>query len=123
MKKAAVVTALALASLVTACTTYPRSAHHNVPCAANECDARWTAAQAWVARNSAYRIRMATDAVIETHGPIGNAPGLAYQITRRMPPGQPGLIEITAFCNATVYGCFEDPMPGALALGNALRGR
>lgn len=119
MKRAAVVTALAC--LVAACTTYPRSAHHIVPCSAQDCDAKWALAQVWIAQNSGYRIRIATDSVIETFGPMGNSPALAYQVTRRMPPGQAGSIDISVACNATVYGCFTNPEPGALALGNALR--
>jgi len=64
-----------------------------------QCDIYWQRAQVWVANNSEYRIRVATDVLIETFGPFGSKVDLAYRITR-LPDNSGGArIYIVAACD------------------------
>ncbi len=117
-------TAVLVCIALSACQTYPPTATTSVSCSAATCDDMWRYAQAWIAQNSAYRIRLANDVVIETFGPLESGPvsGLAYKLVKTGPAGRAGTISITSACNATVYGCINvDPSIGATQLARELR--
>jgi hypothetical protein len=86
MRLYAVLLCLALSSCATAPRDDPRASAEAVEpllCASKaQCDVYWQRAQAWVASNSEYRIRVANDVLIETFGPFGSKVDLAYRITR-----------------------------------------
>lgn len=111
-------------AVVAGCETFPPSAGESVLCTEstqphvlNNCDEVWNRAQAWVAIHSGYRIRMATNVVIETYGPLQMGRGLAYKIVRTSIDDDDSLITITTYCDATIYGCLnDDPSIGAKQL-------
>lgn len=53
---------------------------------ASECATAWRAAQAWIAMNAAYKIQVASDAVVQTYNARDYSTGWAFQLTR-MPVG------------------------------------
>lgn len=63
-----------------------------------QCDTYWQRAQVWVAQHSAYRLKLVTDAVIETYGPANADISLAYRILR-VPDGPAGAARITISTN------------------------
>lgn len=64
----------------------------------DQCELYWQRAQLFVANNSAYRIRMANDTLIETYGPFGAKVDLAYRITK-VPEGDGARIMINTGCD------------------------
>ena len=115
-------TAVLVCIALSACQTYPSRATSSVSCSAARCDDMWRDAQAWIAQNSAYRIRLANDVVIETFGPLKSGPvrGLAYKLVKTGGAGRSGTISITSACYATIYGCYVDPTIGATQLAREL---
>lgn len=85
------------------------------------CDRVWAAAQAEVMSLSNYRIRLATDAVIETFGPLKYGSGVAFALVRTFSADGSGRIAIRALCDATIYGCISDPAPLAAEMARRLQ--
>ena len=110
-------------SLVGCGTWYaPNRGVASVPCASKaDCDYKWSRAQVAVTKYSGYRIQLANDNVIETFGPTRSGSGLAYRVTKEVDRNGIGAIQIRALCNATVYGCVEDPLVGAEGVAAYLR--
>lgn len=80
------------------------------------CDAMWQRAQIWVLNNSAYKIQIANEAVIQTYGPFKDqAFGLAFTVTKA--PRGNGFYEIDsrAGCGSWV-GCAPNPNKEKAAL-------
>jgi len=72
--------------------------------APERCQRLWDAAQVWVSSNSAYRIQVASDAVIETYGPMGYGTALAMRVIKS-PVGSTGYrFLFFGSCN-NVFGC------------------
>ena len=83
---------------------------------AKHCDAMWGRAQIWVANNAGYKIQLANDSVIQTHGPFrGDVFGLAFTVTKS--PRGKGFYEIDsrAACGSTTT-CAPDPKKERAAL-------
>ena len=87
---------------------------------ADHCSRTWQAAQVWVAKNSAYKMRVVTDSIIQTEGPIGYDPGLAFQVTKE--PAREGAYEIAVAAScANLFGCQPGRYVGIAVLKNYLR--
>jgi hypothetical protein len=78
-----------------------------------ECNAKWDAAQIWVARNLTMRIATATSVLIETYGPFSINTG--GRVTKE-PWGSPGTyrIGIFVYCGNAVGACAPRPVDAAL---------
>lgn len=73
----------------------------------SECDLFWQRAQAWVVRNSGYRIQIANDVLIQTFGPFGSKTELAFVLVKEPASTGGSTISITASCD-NIFGCFPD---------------
>jgi hypothetical protein len=107
MKLAVAAAAAFLAGCANMADVPPADSEARVPltCASKpQCDAYWARAQAWIASHSAYKIQTATDAVIQTHGPIEWKPQLAYTVTREPKADGSARILINAGCYSPI-GC------------------
>lgn len=113
-------TAAVVAGL-SACAVYPSTSKpFRIQCErSGECDRIWAQAKAWLALNSTYRIQIANDNLIMTYGPF-DSNGDAYTLLREKSATGPDRVIIYARCDATIYGCFEDPTPSAKQLYQAL---
>lgn len=108
--------ALLAASALSGCAVAPPARTQAVICVTDaECAAMWARAQTFLATRSGYRIRMVTDSVIETFGPISGNRSAAFTVTKQ-PQGMNTVIEVRAICPSTVYGCVRDVGPDAEAL-------
>lgn len=113
--------AVVLAALLSACSAAPerRDLSWQIPSAeertaletpvtcygADECSRAWRKATVWITQNSAWKIRLATDSLLETFGPTRSDLELAYRLTRR-PLGQDvDEIVLEAFCGQVGYIC------------------
>jgi hypothetical protein len=99
--------ALLLPMVLAACVTVPelvKETEQLVTCAnKQECDTYWQRAQVWIAKNSNYPIRMATDSVLSTtYAPIGlfgpPDPDPGYSLTKIPSIDGSGTIEVTLYC-------------------------
>jgi hypothetical protein len=86
-----------------------------------ECSDWWQRAQVWIARNSAYRIQTATDAVISTFGPFGGKTDLAFQVTRLPRTDGGAEIHIRAVCD-NMFGCHPSQIDAIVAFKQFVRG-
>lgn len=80
-----------------------------------ECDTDWSRAQVWVAQHSAYRIQIASQSVIETYGPGGSSPALAYELTRSPNNDGTETIHAVAACD-NIFVCRPSPTLALLSL-------
>jgi hypothetical protein len=72
-----------------------------------ECERKWAGAQAWVAKNSGYKIQVATDSLIETYNSTDSSTRLAARVVKE-PIGSTGYqFVVTVWCD-NIYGCRPD---------------
>lgn len=97
--------------LLTGCGSfYKPVATAGVPCKGEQCNRVWTRAQTWIATNSAYRIQLVNDTIIQTYGPHEYSSSVAWTITKQERPTEgDSLIVLQGICNGTIYGCVFDP--------------
>jgi len=82
-----------------------------------DCKAKWDAAQLWVVNNSAYRLQIATDVVLETYPATDYTVRLAMRVTKE-PLGEGNhRINLIAYC-ANLLGCDPDPVESKIAFNN-----
>lgn len=64
-----------------------------------QCTAMWEAAQVWVVQNSAFKLQIATDVILETYAPPEYDGGLAVRVVKE--PTGPGSYRFntTVYCN------------------------
>lgn len=86
-----------------------------------ECDMWWQRAQTWVTSHSTYRIESSTDTLIQTAGPDGGKPALAYQITRTPNPDGTATIGFAAHCDGS-FGCKPNPWEAGANFKEYVRG-
>ena len=113
--------ALALTGLTGCVTWYPaRVTPVDIPCTnAAHCDRLWQATQLAIVERSRFRIQVANDVVIETFGP--RSIDFAYRATRQRNPDGSGSVRVMALCDATVYGCVNDPQLATSHIGATLK--
>lgn len=123
MRGAALLAAAALAGCANMADTPPpgSEAYEPLTCASRpECDVYWTRAQVWVADHSRYKIQTATDAVIQTYGPIEWRPDLAYKVTREAKADGSARIRIDATCYSPA-GCAPSRTEATIAFKRYVR--
>jgi hypothetical protein len=90
-------TVIGLALLAAGCATAPATPQppaRQIFCKAGpDCEAKWSRAVSWVTTNSAYKIKIQTDQIIQTMGPSNSSPLPAYTVTKVATSG--GAYEIT----------------------------
>ncbi len=98
-----------------ACATAPvdpaliAAANRTITCNAGaDCDAKWSRAVGWVARNSGWKIQTQTDNLIQTFGPGSDgSTDLAYTVSKIAGTGGTYTIEVSTAC-ANLFGCVPD---------------
>lgn len=69
-----------------------------------QCEAMWSKAQAFVARNSDFKVQVSSSSLIQTFGPTRNNPGLAFVVTKEIDQTGSGWIQLRAACGNS-FGC------------------
>ena len=72
-----------------------------------ECDAKWSKTQAYVVQNSKWKIKVATDTILQTEGPFDQM-SLAYTVTKSINSNGSGEITVQAGCG-NLFGCEQNP--------------
>lgn len=72
-----------------------------------QCAVMWQRAQIWLVNNSAWRIQMANDTLLQTFGP-GDSTDVAYTVTRSPIGGGGYQIVMRAACG-NIFGCIPKP--------------
>lgn len=72
-----------------------------------DCDHKWQKTQLWIVNNSKWKIKVATDSLIQTEGPFDTT-NLAFTASRLNKKDGTGTIGIRAGCG-NIFGCFPDP--------------
>lgn len=101
--------------LLGGCATYTPTTPAWIACEGQRCDELWSRVQVWVAKNSAYRIQITNDNILQTYGPTSGIASPAYTVTKEK-QGSGAKIIIHAMCFDTGLGCMYDPSPYANAL-------
>lgn len=120
MKKLIGVMGLILAS---GCATMPdpqRQAmmdeiNRTIPVCSGEtdCNAKWEAAQIWVARNADYKIQLATSVLIETYNSTNGSPSIAAKVTKEPLGGGKYRLLVAVWCD-NMFGCVPNAYGKAL---------
>lgn len=84
-----------------------------------DCEAKWEAAQLWVANNAGYKIQTATNVVIETFNPTRDDTYLAAKITKEPLGGGKYKIVATLWCN-NMFGCNPDKWGASVAFNKSI---
>lgn len=121
---------LAMCVLVAGCASgfgsvYPPPPEQSIACNSRAaCDTAWQRAQAWLATRAAYRLAVATPAVLQTFGPETYSQRPAFTVTREQGADGSGTIRVRAVCSAQFgpggRGCLYDASPDAGALVAAI---
>ena len=67
-----------------------------------DCSRKWTKAVAWVSKNSAFKIQIATDNLIQTFGPSYTIHGTAF-VVNKVPAAVGHVFEFRALCNSQPF--------------------
>lgn len=86
---------------------------------AEDCNAKWEAAQLWVVHNAAYKIQTATNVLIETYNPSQHSPSLAARVTKEPQGGGKYRLLVALWCD-NMFGCVPDAYAKALEFNNAV---
>jgi hypothetical protein len=85
-------------------------------CRPDTCGEWWSRAREWVAAHGDYPIKASNDTLIETTGPDGGSPKLAYEITKAENGDGTATIGFAAHCDSALgNGCKPDPWLAAAA--------
>ncbi len=85
-----------------------------------ECDFYWQRAQAYVSKNSTYRIQSVTDTVLTTDGPIYGSAENAYHLIKVPNADGSATIEVQIACDNPL-GCHPDRTVEAINLKRFVR--
>jgi len=117
MKRLAIAVASIACTLVAGCAAVPSAKVQarlaelvrTTPICVDEsdCNAKWETAQLWVVHNAAYKIRTATNVVIETFTPDHSETSIAVRITREPAGGGKYKLIIAVWCD-NLFGCFPN---------------
>ena len=69
-----------------------------------DCDAKWSRASAWIAENSAYKIKTANDSIVQTEGPLEDDDRTAFTATKAANAAGEYEISLTGGCD-NVFRC------------------
>lgn len=85
-----------------------------------QCTKMWQRAQLWIAKNSAYKIQMANDVVIETYNPREHDVNLGFSLVKEPKGGDMYEINSRAGCS-NMWGCRPHPNKARAALHRFIR--
>jgi len=85
-----------------------------------ECDFYWQRAQAYVSKNSTYRIQSVSDTVLTTDGPIYGSAENAYHLIKVPNADGSATIEVQIACD-NPFGCHPDRTVEAINLKRFVR--
>jgi hypothetical protein len=80
---------------------------------AEDCNAKWEAAQLWVVKNAGWKIQTQSTVLIETYNPANNSPAIAVRVTKEPLGGGKYQIFVKVWC-ANLFGCVPDSLDAAL---------
>lgn len=85
-----------------------------------QCQTMWQMAQLWVVNNSAYKIQMANDVVIQTYNPSKSSVKSGFTVTKEPYNGERQIIKIRSYCD-NMFGCNPSASTLELAFYRHLR--
>lgn len=121
MKKVILTAALFLSACAGQPLTQSQLNEINTPVACKDkadCDAKWSRTQAWVVNNTKWKIKIATDTIIQTEGPFDET-DLAFTATKQIKTDGSGEIGIRAGCG-NMFGFFPSPSEAILKFKAAM---
>ncbi|UXA48503.1 PDZ domain-containing protein [Xanthomonas prunicola] len=124
--KIAVVTVLAI--ILTACSApavrqaQQKELIEGVPICTNQkqCDAQWTAASSWVARNCGMKIQTTNESLIQTFNSIGSSTDTSCSVIRETVQSSRKAILINVRC-ANIFGCVPAAHEQAVSFNRFVR--
>lgn len=79
-----------------------------------ECDSKWSKTQSYIVQNSKWKIKVATDTIIQTEGPFDQME-LAYSATKSINSNGSGEITVQAACG-NYFACETNPKNAIIQL-------
>lgn len=79
-----------------------------------DCDSKWSKTQAYIVQNSKWKIKIATDTIIQTEGPFDQMQ-LAYSATKSINSNGSGDITVQAACG-NYFACEQSPKEAIIHL-------
>ena len=83
-----------------------------------ECDAKWSRAVSWIAQNSAYKIQITSDTLIQTYGPNLHDTDAGFTVTRSATTGGAYEIIFDGRCSNTMLACTPPVNNSRIAFAN-----
>ena len=80
---------------------------------AEDCNAKWEAAQLWVVRNAGWKIQTQSSVLIETYNAVGSSPRIAVQVTKEPLGGGKYQFLVKVWCD-NIFGCQPNSWDAAL---------
>jgi hypothetical protein len=80
---------------------------------AEDCNAKWEAAQLWVVHNAGWKIQTQSSVVIETYNAVGSSPRIAVRVTKEPLGGGKYQFLIDVRCD-NIFGCQPNSWDAAL---------
>jgi hypothetical protein len=110
-----------VASMLCACATSPAmqakqaELNRTIPtCAgAEDCNAKWEAAQLWVVHNAAFKIQTQSNVLIETYNATGGTTNIAVRVTKEPIGGGKYQFLVRVWCD-NIFGCQPNSWDAAL---------
>ena len=121
IKKLTIISALLLAACASQQITQSQLDEIKTPVICKDkadCDAKWSKTQAWVVNNTRWKIKIATDTIIQTEGPFDQT-DLAFTATKQINKDGSGEIGISAGCG-NFFGCIPSPHEAVLKFKQSL---
>lgn len=80
---------------------------------AEDCNAKWEAAQLWVVKNAGWKIQNQSNVLIETYNAINGSTSIAVRVTKEPMGGGKYKFLVKVWCD-NVFGCHPDSLDAAL---------
>ena len=80
---------------------------------AEDCNAKWEAAQLWVVHNAGWKIQTQLSVLIETYNAVGSSPRIAVRVTKEPLGGGKYKFIINVWCD-NIFGCQPNSWDAAL---------
>jgi hypothetical protein len=126
--KTFLISALA-AGLLSGCATNPQTQYLQSRIAATtptcnqniemQCEKMWEAAQVWIVKNSAYKLQIATDVLLETYNPSQYDTGIAVRVLKEPTSNSSYKISVVVYCD-NLFGCSPNQFEAALDFNNSV---
>lgn len=112
---------VALAVTLIGCAQNPQRAamqeefYRTIPTcsSAEDCNAKWEAAQLWVVHNAAYKIQTVSNVMIETYNPTNASARIGARVTKEPVGGGKYKLVVSIWCD-NIFGCVPDSLDTAI---------